>query len=443
MNPFVTSPKRTPRETFDVAIVGAGIIGATIAVSLARTGLDVVVIDANRTPGFGSTSSSAGIVRVHAFDVESSAMAAESIAAWTTWREFTSTPVDEAVADFVRCGTFVFDDGTDALERLADTMTRAAVDFDEVDGDSLARALPWADTRRFGPPASIEDPAFWREPSERIERALHTPSSGYVSDPALAAQNLAALARRLGVRFELGRRVTGFAEQGGGVTRIDLHDGGHLDAAAVVNAAGPHSRTINALAGVGGDFAVGLSAHRQELHLVHLPESVSMSRDGAHIVDGDLGINFRPDGDDAVLVGGNGSPVDGVDVIDDVDSLDPSPSREAWYRHSVRTARRIPGSRISVAPSGIAGLYDVADDWLPIYDRTDRDGFYVAVGTSGNQFKTAPVVGDLMTAIVRAGLDGHDTDAAPLTHSLPLSGATISSSAFSRRRTPLLGGSRG
>ena len=30
-------------------------------------------------------------------------------------------------------------------------------------------------------------------------------------------------------------------------------------------------------------------------------------------------------------------------------------------------------------------MYDVSDDWIPIYDRTDLDGFYVAIGTSGNQ----------------------------------------------------------
>ena len=40
--------------------------------------------------------------------------------------------------------------------------------------------------------------------------------------------------------------------------------------------------------------------------------------------------------------------------------------------------------------SASSGIYDVADDWIPIYDRTDLDGFYVAIGTSGNQFKNAP-----------------------------------------------------
>ena len=33
---------------------------------------------------------------------------------------------------------------------------------------------------------------------------------------------------------------------------------------------------------------------------------------------------------------------------------------------------------------GVVDLYDVSDDWIPIYDRTDLDGFYVAIGSSGN-----------------------------------------------------------
>ena len=54
---------------------------------------------------------------------------------------------------------------------------------------------------------------------------------------------------------------------------------------------------------------------------------------------------------------------------------------------------RIPTLRIPHRPVGIVGIYDVADDWIPVYDRTDLDGFYVALGTSGNQFKNAAIAG--------------------------------------------------
>ena len=46
----------------------------------------------------------------------------------------------------------------------------------------------------------------------------------------------------------------------------------------------------------------------------------------------------------------------------------------------------------------MTGLYDVSRRLVPIYDRTGVDGFYVAIGTSGNQFKNAPVVGRFLAA---------------------------------------------
>ena len=50
--------------------------------------------------------------------------------------------------------------------------------------------------------------------------------------------------------------------------------------------------------------------------------------------------------------------------------------------------------------SGYADLYDVTDDWLPIYDKSNLKGFYMAIGTSGNQFKTAPVAGLCMAELI-------------------------------------------
>jgi len=439
MNAHVTSTKSSRPAAVDLVVVGAGIIGCAIAAAAAGRGMSVAVIDAHTRPGFGSTSSSAGIVRVHALDIESSILADESERAWSSWREVTETPAGEAAASFVRCGSFLLDDAGDTLDRMAATMTSAAVRFDELDGDALAAELHGVDTRRFGPPALPETAGFWREPAERIERGLYTPASGYVADPALAAQNLAALAARRGATFVLGARVVGFPTAAGDRTTVMLDDGSGIEAQSVVNAAGPHSASVNRLAGVGGDFGVGLRIVRQELHLVPYPQGTVRA---AHIVDGDLGINFRPEGDTGFLVGSNGAAVDGTEEIADPDEFLSEPTRDVWARHTTRIARRVPAAVVPHKPVGIAGLYDASEDWLPIYDRTDRPGFFVAIGTSGNQFKTAPVVGDLVVDIVRASLEGRDTDTDPVIVTLA-SGRTVDTGAFSRRRQPQTGGSRG
>ena len=51
---------------------------------------------------------------------------------------------------------------------------------------------------------------------------------------------------------------------------------------------------------------------------------------------------------------------------------------------------------------GVVDLYDVTDDWIPIYDQSQLPGFYMAIGTSGNQFKNAPIVGEMMADIIEA-----------------------------------------
>jgi len=68
----------------------------------------------------------------------------------------------------------------------------------------------------------------------------------------------------------------------------------------------------------------------------------------------------------------------------------------------------------------------VSDDWIPIYDRSSVDGFYMAIGTSGNQFKNAPVVGRVMRAV----LEGETTVVGEHT------GLEIGLAGFGRMRPP-------
>ena len=67
----------------------------------------------------------------------------------------------------------------------------------------------------------------------------------------------------------------------------------------------------------------------------------------------------------------------------------------------LRLARRLPEFGVPPKPVGLAALYDASDDWVPIYDRSSLAGFFMACGTSGNQFKNAPLAGQFMRALDR------------------------------------------
>ena len=83
---------------------------------------------------------------------------------------------------------------------------------------------------------------------------------------------------------------------------------------------------------------------------------------------------------------------------------------------------------------GVVDRYDRSDDWIPIYDRTDLDGFYVAIGTSGNQFKNAGVAGFMMAELIEAVEGGHDHDADPLVVHGPHTGLPLEMVTFRRNR---------
>ncbi|MFE1962507.1 FAD-dependent oxidoreductase, partial [Streptomyces sp. NPDC059479] len=142
-----------------------------------------------------------------------------------------------------------------------------------------------------------------------------------------------------------------------------------------------------------------------------------------------------------LLIGGTEPECDPFEWIDDPDTASPHPTMGVFEAQTTRAARRLTELAVPNRARGVAGVYDVADDWTPIYDRTELDGYYVAIGTSGNQFKNAPLVGRLMTAIIDRVEAGLDHDAHPVQFFGEHSGATIDLGAFSRKRSVNTGSS--
>ena len=68
-----------------------------------------------------------------------------------------------------------------------------------------------------------------------------------------------------------------------------------------------------------------------------------------------------------------------------------------------------------------------------LYDKSALGGF-MAIGTSGNQFKNAANAGELMADIVEANEGGRDTDADPLQHALKRTGHMLDATTSSRLR---------
>jgi sarcosine oxidase subunit beta len=415
----------------DAIVIGAGVIGCAVALELARAGREVLVVDRAAGPGQGSTSASSAVIRFNYSTWDGVALSWEAKHYWESWREHVGARDDEPVARFHRTGFLMLDAPVVDHADTAALFDRAGVPYEIWDAATLHARLPQLDPARHWPPKSLHDEAFWQEGDGQLG-ALWCPAGGYVDDPQLAAVNLAEAARRQGVRFAFRGRVVGVDHGDGQVRGVVLDDGTPLAAPVVVNVGGPWSTQVNAMAGVGDDFTIAVRPMRQEVHAVDTTGTVAATL--PVVADLDLGTYFRRTPGDALLIGGAEPACDPLQWLDDPDTANPNATPVLFDAQVTRVARRLPAVTVPPLPTGLAGVYDVAEDWTPIYDRTSLGGYYVAMGTSGNQFKNAPVVGQLMARLVDAVEAGHDHDTDPLPFTGSHTRLTIDLGAFSRRR---------
>ena len=120
--------------------------------------------------------------------------------------------------------------------------------------------------------------------------------------------------------------------------------------------------------------------------------------------------------------------------IENPDEFNRNLTDAQWKAQVYRLARRIPDLPVPNQPRGIVDLYDVSDDWLPIYDKSDLGGFYMAIGTSGHEFKNAPPVGYMMSELIDRAENGQDHDNDPVKYKAVYTGFELDIGFYSRNR---------
>jgi len=280
----------------------------------------------------------------------------------------------------------------------------------------------------------MNDERFVLRTGKQVRGAIYIPESGYIDDPQLSCHNVQRACEARGGTFRFNAEVTEILKQNGRVAGVKLSDGTEILAPVVVNVAGPHSFIINRMAGVEAGMNIKTRALKQEVCHVPAPPGVNYNQQAPLISDGDLGTYSRPETGNHVLIGSEDPPCDVLEWVEDPDNYDKSFTHQ-WKTQVLREAQRLKGLGVPTQPQGLVDLYDVADDWIPIYDKSDLPGFYMAVGTSGNQYKNAPVAGQLMAELIERVEAGHDHDKDPVTLPLPYTKRVCNAGFFSRLRT--------
>jgi sarcosine oxidase subunit beta len=421
-----------------IAIIGAGVIGCSVALELARRGADPVVVDRHGEAGHGSTSASCGIVRRFYSTPTMTAMAQEGAGIWSDWSAHLGVEDETGMARFERPGMlFIPSAAGDDIRSILTHMLALGVPVEYLEHDEIAKRFPFLTTSSHSPVRRPGDLDFFAATGRDIPGAVFERDAGYVVSPLLATHNLRVAAGKNGALFALGRGVEAIrpGEGGAGRFRILLEGGDSLEADVIVNAAGPHSSAVNRVAGV--ELPIEIRPLRREVHAVPNPAFSEKAGTPVPVVgDLDSGVYFRPESGGRELIVGSLEPeCDTLEWVDDADDWNTSVTVEGYERQVMRLMKRFPDVRLG-RRRGIAALYDVTLlDWNPVLDRTDLPGFYVAAGTSGSSFKTAPVIGSVMAELIQACEGGHDHDAKPVRVTLPRTGFEVNVGFFSRNRS--------
>jgi glycine/D-amino acid oxidase-like deaminating enzyme len=389
------------RRKADVVVVGAGIIGASIAYQLARHGAgEVLAVDKGKGPAEGSTGASSSICRCRYTNSEVVRLAFHGQESYGNWAAFTG--LDEPRSGLHRVGVvWMMGESAVKVETDAAKLVGQGVAAEAIDPDRLAELFP-----SISPCAEPFDLTGEVEHVCKPGEAFLYESAGGYADPVSANQDLIEATRKLGAAVEFDSAVVDVVRADGRVTGVKLGDGTEISAGLVINASGPWCNQLNAMAGA--DLRWTLTPTRIQTVYRPWPASLGNLPVGA---DGSTGIYFRPESGGQQLLIGSVAAEDEEEIVDDPDEYKRVPDADFTQIKLAAFHHRIPGLDPRGDVSGIAGLYTInREDVHPVLGETGVDGFWVANGFSGHGFKLAPAVGSMVAQAVTGRTMVFDTD---------------------------------
>jgi sarcosine oxidase subunit beta len=362
-------------RTADVIVVGAGVIGSSIAFHLARGGAGRVLVLDQALAAQGGSARSSALVRMHYTLPQEVELARRSLEIFTHWEDYVGRPGCFRRVGFVR---LVPEHEVESLKRNVEMQRKLGVDARLVSARELAEIEP-----------------EWRIDDVRV--AAYEPDSGY-GDGTVTANDLLAGARERGAEFLPRTRVVGFAVEEGRVRGV-VTERGELAAPVVVAAAGPWSPRL--FRDTGFEVAIEPEYHRVAI----LANPPGMRGGGCALIDGIASMYLRSEGSAMTLVG-EFVGARGVGP----DEFPQSIPAEEIAEIAGLGARRIPALAHAGLARAVTGVYDMTPDQRPLLGAVPGvPGLYLAAGFSGMGYKISPAVGLAMAELLLEG-EGRSVD---------------------------------
>lgn len=357
-------------QTFDVVIIGGGIVGSSIAWHLTAAGCKrVLVIERESAQGKGSTGKSMGGVRAQFSTPVNIQMSLYSIPFYARFDETLGHPAGYRPQGYLFLAT-----RQAHLDYLRANFARQeALGLEEV------RMISTAEIAAMLPQLRSDD----------ILGGSFCPTDGFV-DPYSAMNGFMAGAQEHGATLWKKTEVAGITTDPRGVTGVETSRD-PVSARVVVNAAGAWASEVARTAGI------HLPVEPLRRMLVPSEPFDEFPHTSPMVIDMSNGFHFRPEARGFLLAWNDPEETPGYKT-----DFEPS-FIEKILNHA---ANRVPAfENLAVNPKRAwAGLYEMSPDHHAILGEVpELPGFYLANGFSGHGVMHAPATGKILSDLILEG----------------------------------------
>jgi sarcosine oxidase subunit beta len=355
-------------QNYDAIVIGAGVMGASLAFHLAERGLKTAILE-RKVSASGATGHSSGLVRMH-YD-----LAAESDLTFQSYKIYFNNWKERVGGDcgFQQTGFMQIAkrEHEDKLRGNVTNQQKIGINTSVITVDEVRKLFPDLLTEHF-------------------DYAAYEPDSGY-ADATLTTNSFLEAAKRNGAKLIQNCEVNAIRTAGGKAIGVNTTQG-DFDAPIIINAAGPWAKHVASLAGI----EVPLETWTHDVAFLHRPPTLGKF---PAVIDDVINCYFRPEGSALVLAAGEDESLRG----EAPDAEDQTPTPTFLEKLIDQMVKRIPKIEQSGLHSIHVGRDGITPDQRAIYSASGLDGFYLACGLSGTGFKTSPAAGASMVELI---LDG-------------------------------------